>query len=166
MRDEAVDTDRLFRAYATLGLSPSSSMQEVTRAYKKAARQHHADLGGDPAQFEAVINARREIDAHFGVASNILSLARGRAFRYLVAPRTPGFLIASGDPIDGRSRLVRVIHATLVEQALIAKGADGETYTVPFTGGSVPSGLSLRLQGQGEPGRREGVPGDLFLWFP
>lgn len=166
MRDDTADADRLFRAYAVLGLAPTASAEEVRQAYRKAAFEHHADRGGHRAQFDAIVEAYREIRTRSGTEPNVVSLVRGRAFRFLIAPRTPGFLIAPGDPIDGRSHLVRVVQTTREEEILVIEGADGNTYRVTFSGLDLPKGQALRLQGQGEPARRGGVAGDLFLWFP
>ena len=35
--------------YATLGVSPTATAQEITRAYRRRLRSYHPDLRGDPA---------------------------------------------------------------------------------------------------------------------
>ncbi len=41
-----------------LGLQPGSSHREIEKAFRKAARRLHPDVGGDPAKFRALMDAR------------------------------------------------------------------------------------------------------------
>lgn len=43
--------------YETLGVGESSSPDEIKRAYRKLASQHHPDKGGDTAKFQAIQSA-------------------------------------------------------------------------------------------------------------
>lgn len=43
--------------YAILGVTKNASWDEVKRAYRKLAMQHHPDKGGDPAMFRKVQGA-------------------------------------------------------------------------------------------------------------
>lgn len=45
-------------ALRLLGLPPGSSNNEIESAFRKAARRHHPDVGGDPARFRAIVDAR------------------------------------------------------------------------------------------------------------
>ena len=45
--------------YATLGISETASPEEIKRAYRKLASQHHPDKGGDTAKFQQVEEAYR-----------------------------------------------------------------------------------------------------------
>jgi DnaJ-class molecular chaperone len=45
--------------YATLGVTKTSTPDEIKRAYRKLASQHHPDKGGDTAQFQRVEEAYR-----------------------------------------------------------------------------------------------------------
>ena len=44
---ESVSPQDMEMAYKILGLSPSSSWTEIEQAYKKKAKVHHPDKGGD-----------------------------------------------------------------------------------------------------------------------
>jgi DnaJ domain len=52
-------TDEYDAALDLLGLPPGSSDDEVESAFRKWARRHHPDVGGDPAKFRAIVAARR-----------------------------------------------------------------------------------------------------------
>lgn len=43
--------------YKTLGVSPGSSKDELKRAYRQLATQHHPDKGGDPERFKEISKA-------------------------------------------------------------------------------------------------------------
>ncbi len=50
MQREWLDTDY----YAVLGVASDADDKEITKAYRKLARQHHPDQGGDEARFKEV----------------------------------------------------------------------------------------------------------------
>jgi hypothetical protein len=52
-------TDDYAVALELLGLPPGSSDDDVELAFRKWARRHHPDVGGDPAKFRAIVAARR-----------------------------------------------------------------------------------------------------------
>lgn len=43
--------------YGTLGVKPRATAEEIKTAYRKAAREHHPDRGGDPKQFQRINEA-------------------------------------------------------------------------------------------------------------
>jgi hypothetical protein len=50
--------DEYTRALRLLGLAPGSSDDQIESAFRKAARRHHPDVGGDPAKFRELVDAR------------------------------------------------------------------------------------------------------------
>ena len=49
-------------AWAILGVLPSASKSEITRAYRKLAMKHHPDRGGDERKFKELQEALRTLD--------------------------------------------------------------------------------------------------------
>lgn len=56
--DRSDQQDERVAALRLLGLPPESSDDQVESAFRKAARRHHPDVGGDPARFRAIVDAR------------------------------------------------------------------------------------------------------------
>jgi len=54
------DADICFRM---LGLSPSATWEEIERAYRKKAKIHHPDLGGDEDTMRALNEAYQQLKA-------------------------------------------------------------------------------------------------------
>lgn len=44
-------------AYTTLGLTPSASDREIQLAYRRLARVHHPDKGGNQVEFQKITDA-------------------------------------------------------------------------------------------------------------
>lgn len=51
-------TDEYTTALQLLGVPLGSSENEIESAFRKSARLHHPDVGGDPAKFRAILAAR------------------------------------------------------------------------------------------------------------
>lgn len=47
--------------YSTLGIDRGASAEEIKRAYRRAASQHHPDKGGDKNRFQAIEEAYRTL---------------------------------------------------------------------------------------------------------
>lgn len=52
------EEDEYTRALRLLGLAPGASDDQIESAFRKAARRHHPDVGGDPAKFRELVDAR------------------------------------------------------------------------------------------------------------
>ena len=53
--------DEFAAAWRALGLEPGASDAQIESAFRKAARRHHPDVGGDPARFRALVDARNAL---------------------------------------------------------------------------------------------------------
>lgn len=49
--------------YAILGLRPGASEEEVKKAFRRLAHQHHPDKGGDPKRFKEIKEAYEKLMA-------------------------------------------------------------------------------------------------------
>jgi hypothetical protein len=58
-RSQAADADPRRQALQLLGLEPGASREAIKRAYRRLAKAHHPDLGGDPAAFHRLDAAYR-----------------------------------------------------------------------------------------------------------
>jgi hypothetical protein len=52
------ETDEFAAALKLLGIPPGSSDRVIESAFRKSARRHHPDVGGDPVKFRALLAAR------------------------------------------------------------------------------------------------------------
>jgi hypothetical protein len=67
LKDEfAFGSAKVVEACTVLGLSRSASKEQVQAAFRNLARANHPDVGGDPAKFRAVVDARDVMLKHLG----------------------------------------------------------------------------------------------------
>ena len=58
--------------FATLGLMPGASREQVRSAWQTAAREHHPDKGGDPEKFRVAQDAYERLTSATSSGSNVL----------------------------------------------------------------------------------------------
>jgi DnaJ family protein A protein 2 len=46
-----------YKLYEALGVERNASIDEIKKAYRKSAMQHHPDKGGNEAKFKEITNA-------------------------------------------------------------------------------------------------------------
>jgi DnaJ-class molecular chaperone len=59
--DFLVSGPRKAQLLSILGLGPSATKADVSKAYKKLALKHHPDKGGDPSMFRQINDAKTEL---------------------------------------------------------------------------------------------------------
>lgn len=60
-REQPSSEDPFAPAWRALGLEPGASDAQIESAFRKAARRHHPDVGGDSARFRALVDARNTL---------------------------------------------------------------------------------------------------------
>lgn len=57
-RTRTTNGERILNPYEILDVDPNASDDEIKKAYRKHARRHHPDVGGDPDAFRQATEAR------------------------------------------------------------------------------------------------------------
>jgi hypothetical protein len=58
-QDEAAPMSPYY--FALLGLTPTSTPEDVRREFRALAKQHHPDVGGDAETFRHIVEAREKV---------------------------------------------------------------------------------------------------------
>jgi len=66
VRPRAVSSDMVVEAARVLGLSSTTTKEEVQAAFRKLASANHPDHGGDAVKFQVVVEARDTLAKHLG----------------------------------------------------------------------------------------------------
>lgn len=114
--------------YATLGVSRTATADEIKKAYRKLARTHHPDAGGDEARFKEINEAyevlsddqKRKLYDQYGTA------------RESEIPHAWGGAQAGGDPFGGA---VAFNWADILDSLRRGEGAFGTQWDIGGFGG-------------------------------
>ena len=104
--------------YKTLGVPRTASADDIKKAFRKLARTHHPDAGGDEAKFKEIERGRTRSSATRRGVRSTINTARRMKTRYRVA-----------------GRAARVFPSTIssaVRKAVRASRAVGRTFSKAF----------------------------------
>lgn len=170
--------------FQTLGLNESASEEDIKRAYKRMAMQHHPDRGGDVSQFQ-------EIQEAYDTLSDPQRRAQWEQQRNFGHQHGPfGFSFNFGPDINDiirqfhgdsfghfrqvqRNRDLRVVMDLDLASTLNAqvkhvdiRGSDGSLRTVKIDiPKGIQGGMQMRCPGHGENHIKNVPPGDLIVEF-
>jgi DnaJ-class molecular chaperone len=173
--------------YQTLGLNESASEDEIKRAYKRMAMQHHPDRGGDVSQFQEIQEAYETLTnpqrrSQWEQQRQWANGARGQnfGFSFNFGPDLNDILrqFHGGDPFgqfrqQHRNRDLRIhididLASTLNQQqkTVEIRHQDGSSRTVQIDiPRGVQNGVQMRLTGHGDHSNKASPPGDLYVDF-
>ena len=66
------------QAHEVLGVKPDATPDEVTDAFRRYALRHHPDRGGDPAAFQAGVDAYRSLTGRRRAPADVVFHRRSR----------------------------------------------------------------------------------------
>jgi len=178
--------------YATLGVTEDASQEEIKRAFRKLAGQHHPDKGGDTAEFQRIQEAysvvgdegkRAQYDAERRGGGGFRFTVNGRPFEHHFGGMEDifnqfGFNPFGGDPFahmrqprrnkDLKIRIPIQLVDTLEEQTktinVKTTNNDDVTVEVKIPRG-VTSGTTIKYSGLGDNLFATLDRGDLYVQF-
>ena len=174
----SVQTDWLEKDYyALLGVPETASEQDVSRAYRKLARELHPDVNPDKAGAEERF---KEVSAAYDVLSDPAKRKEYDELRRMQAARSGGLGGAGGGAYEFHFDDVGDLFGDIFGSRL-RRGADleaevglgfeeavrGAERKVGQATVRIPAGIEdgrlIRVAGQGGAGRDGGPPGDLYV---
>ena len=161
--------------YKTLGVSRTATPEEIKKAYRKLARKHHPDAGGDEAKFKEINEAyevlsdekKRQLYDEYGTANENQIPFGGSGFG---GSGFGGFGGYHPRPTKGEDASVdlhvsfdEAFHGTEKHVTVRMPGkTERETLTVKIPAGAVDGGR-VRFKGRGRAGLNGGEAGDLLV---
>lgn len=104
--------------YAVLGVKHDAGHEEIKKAYRRAARTHHPDVGGDGEQFKAVqrawealkdLDARARYDSGLAMAATLTASQRPATRIVWRSPVRCGRLTVEGRQVLNRFHVERIL---------------------------------------------------------
>jgi DnaJ-class molecular chaperone len=173
--------------YSTLGLEAGASEEEVRRAYKKLAMQHHPDRGGNAAEFQQIQEAystlsdpgRRAEWEQQQAFANMGGQPGGFNFSFNFGPDINDILrgfhgnhpFGNFRSVKNRDLRIKIevdLASTLEQQEkhIEVRHQDGSTRTVQITiPRGVQTGMQMRCPSHGDHSMKTQPPGDLYVDF-
>lgn len=117
--------------YATLGVAPDASMDEIKRAYRRAARHAHPDHGGSHERMQALNKAKDVLTdparrARYDAGEDGQVTSEEEAARALIFQLfTEAVDVNSDDPVEGvrealqEGRTAAAVKATMLRRSII-----------------------------------------------
>src|SRR5436853_294227 len=168
--------------YKTLGVDKKATAEDIKKAYRKLARKYHPDRNPDDkgaeARFKEISQAhdvlgdpekRKQYDSGSGPFAT--GAGPGGGFggfgNFDFDASSMGDILSNLFGGGGRSGARRGGSGTIIEDPCPTCQGSGAVRTVKKLRVNIPAGVRdgsrIRLAGKGEPGRRGGPPGDLYL---
>lgn len=169
--------------YSILGVSRNASTQEIKKAYRKLAMQHHPDRGGDPNTFQQISNAydilsdpQKKQRYDMGVDPEQSQNYRQNPFNFQFGDVPPGFedvfsTFGFSRQQQQRNKNVSINLQITLEDVIFGKDFDAEI-AMPrgnkkIVNVSIPAGIhhgqQIKYNGMGDDSFQDRPAGDLII---
>jgi curved DNA-binding protein len=167
--------------YSILGVDRSASSDEIKKAYRRMASQHHPDKGGDTGKFQQIEEAYRTLSDDNARSQYDNPQPRGGEFHFHAGGGNPfedvfrhfggGFGDIFGQRQQARNRTINLQTVITLEDAFYGKelvaniilpSNKDQMITVKIPSG-IQDGTTLRLSGLGDDSHPHMPRGDIHL---